>query len=113
MSANTYMKHVLTPPAFSPDFVIFALRSAGYRQTDIAAQLDRSVATVCSVVNGRARSKRIENRIATAVGLNLHQLWPQWYGPDNKPIKKRKPWRRIGAETVQALSDQLTDRKAA
>ena len=32
------------------------------------------------VVNGRGRSRQVEEWIATATGRTLLELWPQWYG---------------------------------
>lgn len=88
---------------FSPDFVIYALRSAGYRQTDIANDLGRHLATVCSVVNGRARSQLIEARIADVTGLGLEVLWPQWHGPNAAKDRRRK---------VATSNEQLVRAKA-
>lgn len=45
-----------TSAAFSPDLVIYALRSAGLTQTAVAEELGKSLTVVWSVVHGRASS---------------------------------------------------------
>ena len=100
---------------FSPEFVIYALRSAGFRQTDVAKRIDRSIATVCSVVNGRARSKRVENCIASLTRVPLERLWPQWYGPN--AIRRKKALtgaqRLENAKALVASLELLNVREAA
>lgn len=77
-------------PKNQPSFVCYALKRCDIAQVDIADDLGLKPTTVWGVVNGRGRSKKIEDRIAELTGVQLHALWPEWYGPDNKPIRKRK-----------------------
>ncbi len=74
----------------NPHFVNFALRCAGLTQADIASRLDRKVNTVCAVVNGRGRSRRIEAIISLMTGVPLHELWPKWYDADGRRISRRR-----------------------
>jgi hypothetical protein len=46
--------------------------------------------SVIRVIDGKGRSQRVENAIADLLCRTKHELWPQWYGPDEKPIRKRK-----------------------
>lgn len=77
-------------PKNHPSIVCYALKRCDIAQIDIANDLGLKPTTIWGVVNGRGRSKKIEHRIAEVTGLQLHQLWPEWYGPDDKPIKKRR-----------------------
>lgn len=77
-------------PKNQPSFVCYALKRCDIAQVDIADDLGLKPTTVWGVVNGRGRSKKVEDRIAELTGVQLHALWPEWYGPNNKPIHKRK-----------------------
>lgn len=57
-----------------------ALKIRGTSQADIARACGVAPATVNGVVQGKTRSRQIEDAIAAATGLSLFQLWPQWYG---------------------------------
>lgn len=57
-----------------------ALTIAGYRQTEVAQELGIAPTTVGAVINGRSRSKLVEERISAMTGLSLAELWPQWHG---------------------------------
>lgn len=57
-----------------------ALTIAGYRQTEVAQELGVAPTTVGAVINGRSRSKLVEERISALTGLPLAELWPQWHG---------------------------------
>lgn len=77
-------------PKNHPSIVCYALKRCDIAQIDIANDLGLKPTTVWGVVNGRGRSKKIEHRIAEVTGVQLHRLWPEWYGPDDMPIRKRK-----------------------
>lgn len=86
----------------SPAMIRCLLKLAGLSISDIARSLPSAnrgeghlaAPTVGAVIDGRARSKRIEAHIATALAMPLSHLWPQWYAPDGSPIKKRKRYVR-------------------
>ena len=71
----------------SNNIVKIALMLAGSTQAAIADQCGVEPASVNAVVNGRGRSKNIENRIAVVTGVPREMLWPQWYGPKTKRSK--------------------------
>jgi hypothetical protein len=58
---------------------------------------------VYQVIEGLARSKRIEQRIATATQLPLAELWPQWYGPNAKPRRRNTPSTAQITDALRAL----------
>lgn len=58
------------------------LKKAGYKQTNIAQELNVPRSTIYAVLHGRGRSRQVEDRIAAITGLAPEVLWPQWYGPD-------------------------------
>jgi len=64
-----------------------ALKMRDYSQTELAAEVvGRSgkrvtPTSVYQVIQGRARSKSIELRIAAIINKPLAEIWPQWYGP--------------------------------
>jgi lambda repressor-like predicted transcriptional regulator len=92
----------------SPHLINYALRSAGVLQQDIALQLGVSPATVSSVINGRARSRHVELRVARITGLTLHELWPQWYDERDQRIKQRGRYQST-AEALQKLHELRPD----
>jgi DNA-binding CsgD family transcriptional regulator len=49
---------------------------AGIRQSEIARRLGLRSQTVCLVVNGRCKSRRVEEEIARALGVSREALWP-------------------------------------
>ncbi len=57
-----------------------ALAVAGFKQVDLARDLGLAGNTINAVINGRSRSKQVEERIAEITRLPLAELWPQWYG---------------------------------
>jgi len=56
------------------------LTIAGHKQKDVADELGVTPTSVNAVINGRSRSKQVEEWIAAATGRPLLELWPQWYG---------------------------------
>ena len=71
-----------------PAYITAALKSKGKTQYSIAVELDLRPVTVCSVIQGRARSHRIADHISAIVGLPVEQLWPGAY--EYAPRKHRK-----------------------
>lgn len=60
------------------------LEIAGYSLADLAREFELSRATVSAVVNGRSRSKQVEDRIVEITRMSPAELWPHWYG--EKPL---------------------------
>ncbi|MBN8715202.1 MAG: hypothetical protein J0H50_14780 [Xanthomonadales bacterium] len=77
----------------------YGLALNGYTQADIAREFKKgrgnsiSRSTVNMVINGRGRSRKIENRIAAILQMPLEELWPQWH--------VREPTRRRHASPAQ------------
>lgn len=53
----------------------FKLRELSF--TKLAREHDVTPSSVSAVVSGRGRSERLENAIATAIGLSRADLWPE------------------------------------
>lgn len=88
-----------------PTLIKTALKLRGLTQADIARQCGNVSRTlVYQVIEGANRSKRIEHRIAAATNLPPEQLWPQWYGPDAKPRRRRTVSNTQIAEALRALA---------
>lgn len=63
-----------------PAEIKMALEIKGYSQAAVATACGVGRSAVGMVVNGRGRSKQVEEWIAAATGRTLLELWPQWYG---------------------------------
>lgn len=66
----------LKRPATRRPSVKALLIEKGINLVDIARALKVSSPTVSKVVSGKARSKRVQEAIAAALGLNIADLWP-------------------------------------
>lgn len=75
-------------PAVKPNEIRAKLLLRGVRLTDIAADLGVERGTVCTVVHGRGKSRRIARRISDLTGIPISHLWPGLY-PDPKPALRR------------------------
>lgn len=79
------------PVRMHPAQIKAALEMAGYTQARIARLLGRKNSMVVShVIHGRSRSRLIELRIAAVLGKSPHQIWPDWYTPDDEPVYARR-----------------------
>lgn len=56
-----------------------ALEIQGYSQSAIADECGVQRSTVNMVVNGKGRSQKVEERIATVLRKSLGEIWPHWY----------------------------------
>lgn len=65
--------------------IIAALANREARITKLSQRvgLDRGTLTKALTTRNAMPSHRI---VAAAIGVSLHELFPDWYGPDNKPI---------------------------
>lgn len=53
------------------------LRSKGRTMSDIARSLELKPATIHAVVSGRSYSQRVAEAIATELGLQVNDIWPE------------------------------------
>jgi|GEM_PF-735643 len=60
-----------------------ALKLQGYSQSHIATMCGVRPSTVSMVINGRGRSRPIEEKISEVLRLSLSRLWPHWYDDSN------------------------------
>lgn len=81
----------------NPIQIQYLMRAAGHSMADVARSLHNkrtgrhlTPAAVRAVIYGQARSRRIEVRIAALTGLPQHQLWPEWYDAQGKPIHAQR-----------------------
>ena len=76
-----------------------ALEMRGFKQSDIAESCGYEHATVVwQVIHGRARSEKVESKIAEITGFSCEVLWPAWDGK-----KKRAKPSLSKEEVVQAF----------
>ena len=61
-----------------PEEIKAALRIKGITLVSLATELGLSRSMVTQVIHGYSRSKRVEDRIALALGKALHYLSSQW-----------------------------------
>lgn len=88
-----------------PSVIKALLKLRGVSQADIARQCGHCAPSqVYQVIEGIARSKKIEVRIATATRLPLAELWPQWYGPNAQPRSRRSIEKSEIADALRALA---------
>jgi Trp operon repressor len=50
-------------------YINYLLRSRGYSQTKMANELNVSTACICRVINGIAKSKRVDNWLRENLGI--------------------------------------------
>lgn len=85
----------------------YGLALNGYTQADIAREFKRgdssiSRSTVNMVINGRGRSRKIENRIAAILQVPPAELWPQWHSTKAERRRRTSPTQM--AEALRALA---------
>ena len=56
-----------------------ALKLKGYSQADVAKECEVKPSSVSMVINGRGRSRPIEEKLSQLLGIALGRLWPHWY----------------------------------
>jgi putative transcriptional regulator len=75
-----------------PAMIQAALKVRGISQVQIARQCEVTHTGVYQVIQGRARSAKIEKCIAKVTGLTLAELWPKWHGKaaaESKPAREQ------------------------
>jgi transcriptional regulator with XRE-family HTH domain len=80
----------------------YRLALLGIKQSDIARQLGVPASTVSMVFAGTARSADVEELAAQLLGVTLHQMFPNWYAPNNRRIRRRPE--NAGTRLASALS---------
>ncbi|EON13058.1 helix-turn-helix domain-containing protein [Pandoraea sp. SD6-2] len=70
-----------------PEFIKAALRIEGFSAARLADELGVSRSMVTRVLDGIARSQRIEARVAAIVGRPIEELWIR----ESKPTLRRRP----------------------
>lgn len=85
------------------------LKKAGYTAAKIAADIGITGAGVRQVLDGVARSQRVEARISEITNLPLYELWPKWHKRPPGVITPAPP----GAIDIQTLGiiEQHLDRE--
>jgi lambda repressor-like predicted transcriptional regulator len=69
-----------------------ALKLQGYSQAQIATMCGVQASAVSMVINGRGRSRPIEEQISVLLRLPLSRLWPHWYedmGAQYKGVREK------------------------
>lgn len=79
-----------------------ALKRAGFSQQAIAAEMGVSKATVSHVLTGKARSRRLEQRVSEILDLPLYAIWPDYYErpEDLQTYRKGRAVTNEGAEQI-------------
>ena len=72
-----------------PIDIIHELKKRGKSQTQLARDLDISNSVVNNVIHGKVTSHTVAQHIATFLGKQLNEIWPNQYvyKPRNKPRK--------------------------
>jgi phage repressor protein C with HTH and peptisase S24 domain/lambda repressor-like predicted transcriptional regulator len=65
-----------------PSDISSALKKIGISQAELAKRLGVSKSSVNGVINGTSRSRPIADAISKETRIPLHDLWPDFYGPD-------------------------------
>jgi lambda repressor-like predicted transcriptional regulator len=68
-----------------PENIKCSLKKSGATQADIARALHIKQPSVAAVIEGRARSRRVEDLISQVTGVALARLWPRWYSTEAHP----------------------------
>jgi lambda repressor-like predicted transcriptional regulator len=55
----------------------------GLRQKDFRTDLNVSAMTICNVIRGSCKSKRIQAHIANRLGSTVAELWPEQFSSVN------------------------------
>lgn len=90
-----------------PLIVRYLIKAKGMSMTDIARSVKNrstkkplSLASITQVIDGKSRSRRIEEAVAAALELPMHEVFPRWYAADGSAIDGSKKQ----ASTTEALA---------
>ena len=72
----------LTPSGMSPSDIRIAMIRAGVTQAALARELQVSRPAVHLILEGKATSQRIREKIAERIGVDIRCIWP---GDPKKP----------------------------
>ncbi len=87
-----------------PADIASALKKSGRTKVSLARELGIGQVAVGEVINGKARSARIETTISDKLGLPLHVLWPQYY---SAPVGSAAPTPAPKAPAVDPLGELM------
>lgn len=89
-----------------PSEIKSALAKAGMTQRQVAVDADVKETVVSAVLNGKARSKRVEERIGKITNIPMYRLWPQWY--DAPPgVEGALPIGGIDLQLLHSIESQM------
>ncbi|MGL4575711.1 MAG: helix-turn-helix domain-containing protein [Burkholderiaceae bacterium] len=88
----------------------FALKTLHRSFSDIARELGVTATSVASVSRREMRSARIESAIASAIGLGLDSVFPEWYAAG---ARRKAPKELHEMSPEQLLRAQETVRRMA
>jgi len=86
----------------NPHDIRVALKKCGSTLTSVAQDLGVRSQTVGQVVDGKARSERIEERISKITDIPLYYLWPQWHDPPEGSPKGFDPT-KLNADLLETV----------
>lgn len=82
-----------------PQDIMYKIKCAGSSQTKIAEKVGVTQTAVWNVINGKSKSKAIEQAIAEVIGVPVSEIWPESVPEISKP----------SGDTRQILIDRLLD----
>jgi len=71
----------------TPTEIKILLLKNNVTQSDIANKLNISIQAVSMVIQGAARSRRVQQAVADACNLNVKDIWPEGFVPRGRPKK--------------------------
>ena len=75
--------------------IVAAIRKRGSSLAELSRSHSYAPRTLQSALHKRwPRGHAI---IASFLGVNRHQIWPQFYGPDDRPLRSQRTPKRGGA----------------
>lgn len=78
-----------------PEKIKSSLKKLGIKNTAIARELEVSNTSVYDVIIKKRVSFKIQSYIASVLGKTLHEVFPEYYGPDCLPRKSGMPMAKI------------------
>ena len=78
-------------PDWTPEQIKICFIKKGKTQSSIAYELGVSHTSVSNVVKGKAKSDRIQQKIAEFLGIPKEKIWPSIYLRPGGPRKRGRP----------------------
>lgn len=89
-----------------PSMIKSALAQSGTSQRQVAQEVGVKETVVSAVVNGKARSARVEQRISELTDIPLYRLWPEWHDPPKGAPRDFDPT-ELNADLLEAVERNL------